>query len=752
MITIIIRNLLRRKIRSILTVLGIAVGIAAIVSLGALANGFKIGYTAMLGGSQADLIISQPDAYDISMSSLDENIAYEIREMPEVKAISSMVQGYAQAENEPFFFVFGYSADSFALAHFQISEGKSFVDADIKQTHGKPLMLGSAAAEILDKKVGDTIRLTNSIFRVVGIYDTGDALEDAGAVISLKDAQELLGKSHQVGLFYVKLKDTHLRDRFIQRVQRRFPDLSVSGIKEYAEKQSMQDVLQGYVWAISGLAIIIGGVGMMNAQLMSVFERTREIGVLRAIGWRRFRILWMIFGEALIVCLGGGLFGSLFGYGIIFLLSKITTFFGVSTASIDTNIFITAFAVVFVLGILGGLYPAYRAAKYQPVEALRYEGGGSGGKVRRLPFGGMTLQSLWQRATRTTLTLAAIAITVGGIMALEATIRGAFKTLDEMILGAKAEIMLRQADISDTSFSAIDEGVAEKIAAMPEVAAVSGFIFTAVIMPDVGGFFIVQGYNPNEFGLQRIKIVEGKPLMTNHQIIIGRVMADALKKNVGDTIELSGGRYRIVGIYESNIGWEQLGGIMTLRDAQNLIGRPHKLTMLAVKLKDPKLASDLVIKLNNEFPEIYATLSSEFTEEMPDVKSTQVMLNAISLLAILVGGLGVLNTMLMAVFERTREIGVLRALGWGRRKVMVMMFKESVLLGLLGGLAGIPLALLLAQLINIAPLVGGSLKAVWQWDIFVRAILVALLLGIIGGLYPSYQATRLRPVEALRYE
>lgn len=746
------KNLMRRKTRTILTIVGIAVGVAAIVSLGALANGFQAGYTSMLSGSKADLVLSQPNTYDISVSSLDENLDAEIRAMPEVEAVSSMIQGYSQAENEPFFFVFGYPVNSFVLERYQIKKGVSLNDPETRQTRGRPLILGSAAAEILKKDVGDMVRLTNTAFRVVGIYETGDAMEDAGAVISLKDAQELLGKPRQVSLFYIKLKDSKLKERFIHRIERRFSDLSISGMKEFADKQSMQDMFQAYVWVISGLAIVIGGVGMMNSQLMSVYERTREIGVLRAMGWSRLRVLWMIFGEALVVCLGGGVLGSIMGYGLIFWLSKTTTFFGVSTSSVEPRIFITAFSVVILLGMVGGLYPAYRASKLLPVEALRYEGGSSGSKIRRLPFGGMTVQSLWQRATRTTLTMVAIGITVGGIMALEAMIRGVFKSMDEMLLGSKAEIMIRQDNISDTSFSAIDERIAEKIAVMPEVEAVSGMIFTAVVMPEAGGFFVVQGYAPNEFGISRIKVVEGSTLTTNHQIIIGRIMAEALKKKIGDTIELSGTRFRISGIYESNVSWEQMGGVITLRDAQTLTGRPHKVTMLAVKLKDPNTAESVVENINRQFPDVHATLSAEFSEQMPDAKSSQAMLNAMSFLAIFVGGVGVLNTMLMAVFERTREIGVLRALGWRRRTIMNMIFKESLVLGAAGGVVGIIIAFMLGILLGRAAIFGMDLDVVWEADIFARAIILALGLGAVGGIYPSYRATKLQPVEALRYE
>jgi putative ABC transport system permease protein len=229
-------------------------------------------------------------------------------------------------------------------------------------------------------------------------------------------------------------------------------------------------------------------------------------------------------------------------------------------------------------------------------------------------------------------------------------------------------------------------------------------------------------------------------------------MADTLKKEVGDILEIGSMRFRVVGIYETNIGWEQTGGVVTLRDAQNFIGRPRQVSMIAVKLKEAAQAQALVKRLNTKYPGLYAALSAEFAEEMPDIQSSNAMLDGISLIALAAGGLSVLNTMLMSVFERTREIGVLRALGWRRHAVLAMILREAVLLGLLGGLAGIALAFALIEAMKLSAALGSWVDPVWSWEIFARALLLSIFLGALGGLYPAYRATRLSPVEALRYE
>ncbi|MGD2159320.1 MAG: ABC transporter permease [Anaerolineales bacterium] len=746
----IFKNLLRRKGRTFLTVLSIAVGVAAIVGLGALANGLQAGYDSFITGSKADLVLSQPDAYDVSTSTVDESIGPELSAMSEVKAVSGMLQGFVQAEEIPFFFVYGYPEDSFVLDRFQLIAGVPLGDREAQQARGRPLLLGASAAEILDKKPGDTMRITESVFRVVGIYETGETLEDNGAVLGLRDAQELLGRQRVVSLFYVQLTDPGLRERVERRAARRWPDLSLSGTDAYADKQMMGDMIQAVVWGIAGLAIVIGGVGMMNAQLMAVMERTREIGVLRSVGWGSRRVMGMILGESLLVGVLGGLLGIALGWLMLTSFSGFAGFFGASATNITADILLQALIVVLVLGLVGGMYPAWRASRLQPVEALRYEGGTSGADVRRLPAGGMALQSLWQRTSRTLLTLGAIGITVGGIMALEALIRGATDLIT--LMGADAEVMVRQAGVADTEYSALDDRIGDKIAAFSEVAHVSGIAFTGTFLPESGAIFILFGYAPNEYGIQRFNVVEGEQLTSNHQILLGRMMSVALHKSVGDTVELGGIRFRVKGIYESGATWDEMGGVVSLRDAQTFMGRPRKVTMYMVKVHDPAQAESVVEKINTRIPEAHASLTGEFVEQMPDMQNLGGMMGAISFLAIFVGGVGVMNTMLMSVLERTREIGVLRALGWRRGRILGVILQESLLLGILGGVIGIAVAFGLAFVLKQIPMIGGAVVPKWAWDVFARAIAVALFLGLLGGLYPAYRATRLQPVEALRYE
>jgi ABC-type antimicrobial peptide transport system permease subunit len=746
----IFKNLLRRKGRTTLTVLAIAIGVASIVALGTLANGVQAGYDSFITGSKADLVLSQSDSMDISISSLDEKIGLEMAAMSEVEAISGMLQSFVQTEVVPYFFVFGYPEDSFILSRFNIIEGVGLGSREARRARGKPIILGASAAEILEIAPGDSLHMLDSVFRVVGIYETGQELEDSGAVLGLKDAQTLLGLQNIVNVFYVQLKDPSLRERVMTRVERRWSDVTISSTSDYADKQIMGDYMRGFAWGVAGLAIVIGGVGMMNSQLMSVMERTREIGVLRSVGWSSRRVLFMVLGESILVGIIGGVVGVLLGWLMMIASADVMSFFGASVADIRSGVLGQAFATVFILGFLGGVFPAFRASRLPPVEALRYEGGTSGKHVRRLPVGNIALQNLWQRTSRTFLTLGVIGITVGGIMALEALVRGTVEMLSG--LSNEAEVMVRQAGIADTGYSTIDQRIGSKIAAIPGVQAVSGLLFSATMMPEAGSFFIYRGLAPNEYSLQQENIIEGERLTNNHQILLGKMMANAMNKGIGDTIELSGSRFRVVGIYKTSTTWMEMGGIISLRDAQTMMGKPRKVSLYMVKVDKPAQAGMIVDEINASYPEVHASLTGEFAEEMPDMQSMDVMMAAISFLAIAVGGMGVMNTMLMTVLERTREIGVLRALGWRNRRIISMILQEAIWLGILGCLCGILIAFGLGSLVLKIPMIGEILTLTWEMSIFTRAITIALLLGVLGGLYPAFRAVKLRPVEALRYE
>ncbi len=755
----ILKNLLRRKGRTALTLLGIGLGIAAIVALGAMAAGMEEGYTTMASGSDADVVVTKADTYDITLSSLDEHLGAELLAMPEVTAVAGMLMGNVQVgggAEARYFFVFGYKIDEFVMDHFRIIEGMSLAEAQVKRGSrrgGKPVIIGKMAADSMDKEVGDSIRFGANAYRVVGIYETGDSFEEGGAVLPLDEAQALLKKPRLVGSFQLKLKHPDMYERLEERLARRYPDLSISRSSEFGDQQQMVQMLKGYAWAISAIAIIIGGVGMTNTIFMSVFERTREIGVLRAVGWRRRRIMGMIMGEAVLLSVIGALLGTALGLLLVHQMGKQPTF-GILKGEFTIELFVQSLGVAVGLGAFGGLYPSWRAARLTPLEAMRYDGGsgGSGGPLARLlTYTPMALRNVLRQGTRTALTMLGIVISISAIVSINSIVAGFISGMDDMGISNGADLLAREANASDMGYSAIDERIGKRLAALPEVSHVSGMVMGVVGMEKVP-FFIVMGYQPNEFAIRKFEVVEGEPLRSSRQMLLGRNIADTLDARVGQTLRVGERAFRVVGLFETGTSWEDSGAVISLRDAQQLVGKPRQVTMYGIALEHPERAEEVKEQLEQHFDEIEVSISSEFWENLPDMQTSRASIVVIGVLVAVVGGIGMMNTVLMSVLERTREIGVLRAFGWRRRRVLWLIISESLILSSLSGVLGIFGGMLLAMALQQNEALGQFITPIYDLSQFAQAIAIALVMGMVGGIYPAWRATRMSPIEALRYE
>ncbi|MBN1810643.1 MAG: ABC transporter permease [Anaerolineae bacterium] len=744
----ILKSLLRRKTRTLLTVIGVAIGVAAIVALGAMADGFAEGYSAIGGGSGADLLVMQSDAVDVAFSAVDEQVGETLVGLSGVKEVDSMIYTFAATEGMPYFIVYGYDPGGFAVEHFKIVEGEP-LSAKSSGHGGSPLIIGKTAADDLEKGVGDTFKLYETAFRIVGIYETGKPFEDSAAVILLENAQVLSKHPGQANAFLLKLKDGEDAEEMRDRIEQRFPDLTATLSADFTESQEMLSMVTGFTWAVSFLAVVIGGVGVMNTVLMSIFERTREFGTLRAIGWRPVRVLGLVLGESVILCGLGGVVGAALGVGVVELVKQAPMASMMFPSTFSLDLFAQGVGTALALGLVGGLYPSWRASRLLPAEAMRYDGS-SGARASRLKIGGTALRNLFRQPTRTLLTLAGIGIAIMAMVSLGGLADGMVESMTAMATGGGIHLAGMEAGAS-ADLSAVDQAIVRRIADVPGVESAEGFLTGYTAVGDLP-FFVVFGYHPQGRAIRDFKIVEGGPLLANRQIILGRVAAENLKLHLGESMQLFDASFRIVGIYETGVPFQDGGGVVTLRDAQSLFGQPRKVSFLGIRLKDPNRADEVIAAIETRFPEVSISKASEFSEDVADLKYMKSSTWGIAFLALLVGGAGMMNTMVMSVFERTREIGVLRALGWRRSRILSMILRESVALSLLGGMVGVVLGVGVALLLNQSPVVSSFAKASFGFTLFIQVFFTALILGALGGAYPSWRASLLRPVEALRYE
>lgn len=744
-----LKNLWRRKVRTLLTALGIAIGVAAVVILSAFGEGMARGFGQAGTSADSDLLVSQRDAVMLIVGAIDAEVGPELASMRGIEDVSGTVVGILQMPESPYFLVTGEEPRSFAMGHYRLIAGRG-IGAK------REVLLGRQSAENLKKRIGDKFRINEISYRVVGIYETGASFEDSGAVIGLEDAQRAFDKRNQVSFFRVKLSDLREREEVKAAIEERWPDL---GVIRSGEPGAQEDILQLYRsmgWILGVFAVLVGGLGMMNAMLMSVFERTREIGVLRALGWRRRRIVRMILGEALILSAIGGLLGLGLGVGLISLASRSAAVGGFLSNTFEPGMAVQALSIALVLGLVGGGYPALRAAGMAPVEAMRAESGASvrWGPISRLlslVLRGGALRNLLRRPIRSIMTIVGLGVGVGFIVAISGIALGTERLITEMLSAGQADILAEQAGASDMMFSAIEERSIDQVRLHPEVRSVSRMVLGTSNVPGLP-FFIIYGLDPREEYLKHYRVQEGRTLQRPGEILLGRLAANSLEKDVGDTLRLSGGSFTIVGIFETGVGYEDSGGVIHLREAQRLFGKPRQVSFLSIAVTDPARAAEVAAELERRVPDLLVSRTSDLTDRVQDFATMNAVFNALIALMLVVGGVVMMNVMLMSVFERTQELGVLRALGWGVGRVLRMIMVESAALGMLSAFAGAAIGVGLTWLITLAPYYGDVLVPAYTAEVFVQVFGMALGLGVLGGLLPAWRAVRLRPIEALHYE
>ncbi|MCQ2964250.1 MAG: ABC transporter permease, partial [archaeon] len=189
----------------------------------------------------------------------------------------------------------------------------------------------------------------------------------------LEITQDLMDAEDNISSIYVKLDNPSDVETVEGKIDSLYGEnlTTISSLSDLEMVRDLIDMLDGASWAISLLAIIIGGVGIINTMLTSVLERTRELGVLKAVGWSDRKILIRIIGESIVITLVAGVVGSICGIIGVELLSATGTIALTPTYTINT--FVKAFGIALIVGVIGGLYPAIKATRLPPTEALRYE-------------------------------------------------------------------------------------------------------------------------------------------------------------------------------------------------------------------------------------------------------------------------------------------------------------------------------------------------------------------------------------------
>lgn len=370
--TLILRNLFRRRTRTILTAAGLAVAIAAVLALVGVSWNFERAFMALYVGKGIDLVVVRAGITNQLSSTLDQKLGDRIREIEGVARVAPSlmdVVGFEQA-NIASALINGWESGSLLFSGSHILEGRTFQPGEKNVA-----LLGRVLALNLGKKVGDSLDVAGETYQVIGVYE-GESLFETGAlIVPLASLQHMMGREGQVTGFVIQARSPAPDDvaALRKRIESAISGVAATSARDQVEHDVQLRLVRLMANVTTALAVLLGSVGMLNTMMMTVFERTQEIGVLRALGWKRRRVLALILGEA--VCLGllGAVMGMVFAMIGMRCLMLEPTARGFIDPSIPTPVLAFGLVLGLVLSVLGGIYPAVRAAALDPSEALRHE-------------------------------------------------------------------------------------------------------------------------------------------------------------------------------------------------------------------------------------------------------------------------------------------------------------------------------------------------------------------------------------------
>src|SRR5437763_575331 len=394
-----LKAIFRNKLRSSLTMLGIVIGVGCVIVVVAIGNGASQSIQQTINSLGSNFIMIFPGTSTQSgarlftgNSTLTPEDADTIKnDCPAVAYVSPTVRTAGQVIAGELNWgtqVFGVGPDWPFVRSWNTSEGTFFSDSDVK-TGTKVAVLGATVAENLFPQggsVGQIIRITNVPFKVVGVLERkgGNMMgsdQDDQVVAPYTTVMKRLQGSTKLNMIYVsatsadKVQDSQDCVDALLRQRHRIPpggdaDFMMRSQEEIAQAQDAQmKILRTLLLSIAAVSLFIGGIGIMNIMLVSVTERTREIGIRMAIGAKGRHVLLQFLFEAVTLSIVGGLIGAAVGGGASTLAGKLLNWpIVISTGSIGV-----AFGVAAAIGVFFGFYPARKAARLDPIDALRYE-------------------------------------------------------------------------------------------------------------------------------------------------------------------------------------------------------------------------------------------------------------------------------------------------------------------------------------------------------------------------------------------
>ncbi len=374
-----LKTIYNNKMRSFLTMLGIIIGVMAVVILVSITKNATSGITDSIAGMGSDQITASITGDDVSVSrdSIETLNSYVV--ISGVAPIISTNETVKHKSETGSFSIVGVTEDYFDVQDIAIQSGRLFASSDLEYTTSVAILGTEAATDLFGTwdAVGGTITIGDRNYKVIGVLEEqGSSLvgsDDSKILIPYTTAERITGQK-SVSTFYIKASSSdtvniaiNMVESFLLQATRDEDSYTVSNQSEVLD--TMDDVTNTMSYLLAGIAaisLLVGGIGIMNIMLVSVTERTREIGIRKAVGAKRKHIMFQFLSESCILSVLGGFIGL----GLSFLTVSIYNSVTESAAVMDWNIGMAAIVFCAVIGILFGSYPAAKASKLQPIDAL----------------------------------------------------------------------------------------------------------------------------------------------------------------------------------------------------------------------------------------------------------------------------------------------------------------------------------------------------------------------------------------------
>ncbi len=387
----------------------------------------------------------------------------------------------------------------------------------------------------------------------------------------------------------------------------------------------------------------------------------------------------------------------------------------------------------------------------------------------------LAVRNLTRRRARTLLTILGVTVAITFTVGLLSITEGFMSSFNQSVEERGEDIFVLPKDVAGHPMPMLEslgatfpEAYLDRIQAMENVKAVYPIYTQTLYFADggsiMGDFVALNGITPVFLAdLRFLEVEEGGRFLKDGDdrvLVIGSLVAEAQKLRLRDTFEIGGEEFEVVGVLQPSGSFDDMIAYAPIKALQRVYGDEDKLTIAAVTVKDLDRTEETAQRITEEMgdasPPAVARTMEELASTMTDMLSMARAIHvSVASIALLIGVLCILSTMLMAVSERTKEIGTMRAIGASRRTVFRLIVTESLITGLVAGVLGCLGGYALSKLITyaIAEFAGAAFlqTMVAPW-IFGAGMLIALFIGALAGLYPAWRVSRLDIVESLRYE